>query len=218
MLSPQDIANQAFQKAVFGGYDMASVDEFLDTLSEDYSALYKENAILKNKLKVLVEKVEEYRSTEDSMRVALITAQKMSKEMTDEAEAKAKAIIEDAEGEARRKVEELKLGTREEEERLEKAKAKTAAFIAEVSEKFGAHIRLLETIDVEPAELPAEPEAPAEEPVDTVEETAKSIEDSLARILADAPAAEDLSDTKPVTIDSEGGRFKNLQFGDNYGK
>ena len=63
MLSPQDIAAQAFQKAVFGGYDMASVDEFLDQVQEDYSALYKENAILKNKLKVLVEKVEEYRST-----------------------------------------------------------------------------------------------------------------------------------------------------------
>ena len=150
------------------------------------------------------------------MRVALITAQKMSKEMTDEAEAKAKAIIEDAEGAARRKVEELRLGTREEEERLEKAKAKTAAFIADVSEKFGAHIRLLETIDTEPAELPPEPAAPAEEPVDAVEETAKSIEDSLARILSE-PAG-DLSDTKPVTIDSEGGRFKNLQFGDNYGK
>ena len=39
---------------------------------------------------------------------------------------------------------------------------------------------------------------------------------SLARILSEP--AEDLSDTKPVTIDSEGGRFKNLQFGDNYGK
>ena len=47
MLTPQDITNQAFQKAVFGGYDMASVDDFLDQLTEDYTALYKENAILK---------------------------------------------------------------------------------------------------------------------------------------------------------------------------
>jgi cell division initiation protein len=218
MLSPQDIANQAFQKAVFGGYDMASVDEFLDQIQEDYSALYKENAILKNKLKVLVEKVEEYRSTEDSMRVALITAQKMSKEMTDEAETKAKAIVEDAEGEARRRVEELRLGTRDEELKLEKAKAKTAEFINEVSEKFRAHIGLLASIDVEPAPAPAEPEAPAEEPVDAVEETAKSIEDSLARILSQEAPAEDLHDTKPVVLDPESGRFKDLQFGSNYDK
>ena len=144
------------------------------------------------------------------MRVALITAQKMSKEMTDEAEAKAKAIIEDAEGEARRKVEELKLGTAEEEERLEQAKAKTAACIADVSDKFLAHIRLLESIGVEPVET-------AKQPVDPVAATAKSIEDSFERMFS-KPFANDLSDTKPVTIDSEDGRFKNLSFGSNKDK
>ncbi|MFR7893152.1 MAG: DivIVA domain-containing protein [Dysosmobacter sp.] len=46
-----------------GGYNMAMVDEFLDELTDDYTALYKENAALKAKLKVLVEKVEDYRAT-----------------------------------------------------------------------------------------------------------------------------------------------------------
>ena len=59
-------------KAVFGGYDMSAVDDFLETLTTDYAALYKENAILKSKIKVLVEKVEEYRSTDDAMRMALL--------------------------------------------------------------------------------------------------------------------------------------------------
>ena len=40
---------------------MMAVDEFLDGLTEDYTALYKENAALKAKLKMLAEKVEEYR-------------------------------------------------------------------------------------------------------------------------------------------------------------
>ena len=44
---------------------MAMVDEFLDQLTEDYTALYKENAVLKSKMKVLVDKVEGYRATED---------------------------------------------------------------------------------------------------------------------------------------------------------
>ena len=57
---------------------MASVDEFLDALTEDYTALFKENVTLKAKLKVLVEKVEDYRATEDSMRATLLTAQKMA--------------------------------------------------------------------------------------------------------------------------------------------
>ena len=74
MLTPQNIQEQEFNKAVFGGYDMGAVDDFLETVSADYTALYKENAVLKGKLKVLVDKVEEYRSTEDSMRMALLTA------------------------------------------------------------------------------------------------------------------------------------------------
>ena len=54
MLTPQEVSTHAFAKAVMGGYNMAMVDEFLDELTDDYTALYKENAALKAKLKVLV--------------------------------------------------------------------------------------------------------------------------------------------------------------------
>ena len=73
MLTPQEVSTHAFAKASFGGYNMSMVDEFLDELTDDYTALYKENAALKAKMKVLVEKVEEYRATEDSMRATLLT-------------------------------------------------------------------------------------------------------------------------------------------------
>lgn len=85
MLTPQEVSNHAFAKAVMGGYNMAMVDEFLDELTDDYTSLYKENAALKAKMKVLVDKVEEYRSTEDAMRAALLTAQKMADSMVAEA-------------------------------------------------------------------------------------------------------------------------------------
>lgn len=88
MLTPQEVSNHAFAKAVMGGYNMAMVDEFLDELTDDYTSLYKENAALKAKMKVLVDKVEEYRSTEDAMRAALLTAQKMADSMVAEAEEK----------------------------------------------------------------------------------------------------------------------------------
>ena len=65
MLTPQEVSERAFPKASFGGYNMAQVDEFLDLLTADYTSLYNENAVLKSKMKVLVEKVEEYRATED---------------------------------------------------------------------------------------------------------------------------------------------------------
>ena len=81
MLTPQEVSTHSFSKASFGGYNMAMVDEFLDELTDDYTALYKENAALKAKLKVLVEKVEEYRATEDSMRATLLTAQRMEDQL-----------------------------------------------------------------------------------------------------------------------------------------
>ena len=104
MLTPQEVSNHAFAKAVMGGYNMAMVDEFLDELTDDYTSLYKENAALKAKMKVLVDKVEEYRSTEDAMRAALLTAQKMADSMVAEAEEKKKSLLENAESEANRKI------------------------------------------------------------------------------------------------------------------
>ena len=93
MLTPQEVSGRAFSKAAFGGYNMAMVDEFLDELTDDYTSLYKENAALKAKLKVLVDKVEEYRATEDSMRAALLTAQRMANTMVEEAEEKTEADV-----------------------------------------------------------------------------------------------------------------------------
>jgi len=46
-------------------------------------------------MKVLVEKVEEYRSTEDAMRRALLAAQKMADDMLAEAEEKKTALLRD---------------------------------------------------------------------------------------------------------------------------
>ena len=60
MFTPQEIQEQTFSKAVFGGYDMQQVDDFLEPLTEDYITLYKENSVLKAKMKILVEKLEEY--------------------------------------------------------------------------------------------------------------------------------------------------------------
>ena len=93
MLTPQEVSEHAFAKASFGGYNMAMVDEFLDVLTADYTTLYKENATLQAKMKVLVDKVEEYRSTEEAMRKALLTAQKMADELVAQAEAKKTELL-----------------------------------------------------------------------------------------------------------------------------
>ena len=77
MITAQDIREKTFEKAVFGGYDMATVDAFLEEVANDLLLLQKENTTLKGKMKVLVDKVEEYRRNEDALQMAVVSAQKM---------------------------------------------------------------------------------------------------------------------------------------------
>ena len=98
MFTPQQIEQISFNRATFGGYDMQAVDEFLEPLTEDYITLYKENALLKSKMRVLVGKLEEYRKNEASMKDAIVNAQKTCDKMVKEAEAKCTQMIVDALG------------------------------------------------------------------------------------------------------------------------
>ena len=96
MFTPQQIDQISFSRATFGGYDMQQVDEFLEPLTEDYVTLYKENALLKSKMRVLVGKLEEYRKSEASMKEAVVNAQKTCDKMVLEAEAKCAQMLKNA--------------------------------------------------------------------------------------------------------------------------
>ena len=54
-MTVQEIQEIGFEKAVFGGYDMKSVDTFLERVAEEFAAMQKENAAMKAKMKELVD-------------------------------------------------------------------------------------------------------------------------------------------------------------------
>ena len=171
MLTPQEVSERSFSKASFGGYNMAMVDDFLDVLTADYTALYNENAVLKSKMKVLVDKVEEYRSTEEAMRKALLSAQRFADEMVAEAKSKKDEMLRQAEEECAQRAQQLS----DEEARLEAAKAATADFVAAVKRELSKEVDFLGKLE--------EISAPAkrEDPVKT---TAIDIEETLQQIVA----------------------------------
>ncbi len=177
MLTPQEVSERAFQKASFGGYNMGQVDEFLDLLTTDYTSLYNENAVLKSKMKVLVDKVEEYRSTEEAMRKALMAAQKMADELVKEAEEKKAGLLRKAEEEIRDRMGALSKQVEAEEFRLQKARQATASFVEKVRALQGQEEEFLSRLQ----ELC--PEAP---PADPVAETVSEIDDNVQRLLARA--------------------------------
>ena len=127
MITAQDIQEKAFDRAG-KGYNMEQVDEFLDEMAEDFAAMSKENAALKSKMKMLVQKVDEYRQTEDSMRLALLSAQKLSAQIEEDARTKAEATMAEAQDYANRMTREISDGMANEEAKLEEAKKATNRF------------------------------------------------------------------------------------------
>ena len=208
MLTPQEISERELVKAVFGGYDAAVVDDFLETIAADYGALYKENAILKSKIKVLVEKVEEYRSTEDSMRMALLTAQKMGDELLKEAKEKSEAMVKTAqeESEATLKaakeeaaniVADLQTQVSAEEARLAVAKEATSAFVRQsrdLADKISSFLEAVPGLEMKKAPVKEEPKveekpaAPDRE--EEIMDAAAAINEAVTKITEGEPEAE----------------------------
>ena len=147
MMTPQEVGSRSFSKATLGGYNLAQVDEFLDALTEDYSALYNENVILKGKLKVLSETVEEYRATDTAMRRALLAAQQMADDMVEEAKKKQAELVGEAEEAARQRVAELKKSIDAEEYRLRRAQETTAAYTKRLKEFHDREVEFLAGLD-----------------------------------------------------------------------
>ena len=197
MFTPQEVSEKVFPKASFGGggYSMAAVDEFLDALTEDYTALFKENVTLKAKLKVLAEKVEEYRSTEEAMRQALLTAQKMAAKLVQEAQAEKEQILSDARTEAQAEIHRLDDERQAEERKLRAAQEKTAEFIRRSDELCKGQSAFLQSLP----ELDFLPEKKAQSAAQ--EDVVSAIEQDILSHYADVePAQEEVAVTDEPTI------------------
>lgn len=197
MFTPQEVSEKVFPKAPFGsgGYSMSNVDEFLDALTEDYTALYKENVTLKAKLKVLAEKVEEYRSTEDAMRQTLLTAQKMAAKLVQEAQAEKDQLLADAKAEAEAEVRRLDDEKKAAQQKLVMAQEKLADFIRRSDELCQAQSAFLQTLP----ELELVPAAPAAEAAQPDEAVGTIEQDILTQF--DAPAQEETEPEAPAAAD-----------------
>mgnify|MGYP000237754975 CR=1 FL=1 len=131
-MTPQDIREKTFEKAMFGGYDMAAVQNYQEEVATELANAQKEIAVLKGKMKVLVDKIEEYRASEDAMRLAILSAQKVGKQIEDDAKASADKILSEAKNTSDRILGGLQHETANEEAKLLTAKTSCAKFLEDV--------------------------------------------------------------------------------------
>lgn len=171
-MTPQDIREKTFEKAMFGGYDMAAVQNYQEEVATELANAQKEVAVLKGKMKVLVDKIEEYRASEDAMRLAILSAQKVGKQIEDDAQARADKILGEAKNTSDRILGGLQHETANEEAKLLNAKTSCAKFLEDVRNLCMNQLEYLDKIAgskavaAQPASVSAAPAEPVSAPVE----------------------------------------------------
>ena len=219
MFTPQQIEQISFGKATFGGYNMEDVDQFLEPLTEDYITLYKENALLKSKMKVLVSKLEEYRNNEASMKDAIVNAQKTCDMMVKEAEAKCTKMLSDANLAAAENAKNADAMIAAENARVEDARRVAKMKIEDLQDQLNGCIKALERIKENHKPAPSgafdyerfEGTARAE----TADAVADEISASLQALVGTTDDEPPISEAKHPVSDTTG-KFDKLMFGPNY--
>jgi len=94
--TPNDIQNLTFKRSL-RGFDEDMVNDVLDKIIEDYSFYIHENIELKDRVGVLNEGIQHYKSMEDSLQETLVIAQQTSEEIKRNAQDRAELIVREAE-------------------------------------------------------------------------------------------------------------------------
>ena len=215
MFTPQEVSEKVFPKASgFGnGYTMTAVDEFLDALTEDYTALYKENVTLKAKLKILAEKVEEYRATEDAMRSTLLTAQKMAAKLVQEAQTEKENLLKEAREQHAAQLASLEQDKHDAEEKLAMAQQSLVDFVRHGSELCAQQQEFLNSLPEMQLEHPES--APAAAAADDIQQDimqhldAMEVETAAVEAPREVPAGSAIPNDFKLSLDE-------LKVGRNY--
>ncbi|MBI3178218.1 MAG: DivIVA domain-containing protein, partial [Deltaproteobacteria bacterium] len=95
-LSPIDVQQQQFRSA-WRGYDRREVKAFLDLVAEQLTELSRENGKLAGELRQRKRELDEHRDREETLREAMLTAQRAIDEIRDQAKKEAQLVVSEAE-------------------------------------------------------------------------------------------------------------------------
>ena len=169
MISPSDIKNVVFEKGI-KGYKQDAVDAFLDRIADDLGILLNENKELENKINILAEKLEEYKSDEDSLRDALLGAQKLGANVIKEAKLKAENIIKEANSKSEKILLDNERKIEKEKQSIVKLQKEVSDFKKMLMKSYKEHIELIHNI----------PSYEIDEPEETLQDVKEYMESGQA--------------------------------------
>ena len=95
-ISPMDIQRQSFNR-VMRGLDAEEVRAYLTLVAEEVAALQRERDGLQNETQSLKAMLEEHRERETILKNTLLTAQRLSEEIKENARKQAESVVKQAE-------------------------------------------------------------------------------------------------------------------------
>lgn len=203
MYTAWEIRNVEFTKNM-GGFKAAEVEVFVDRCAETVESLTAEKEELSKKLGILADKLQEYRRDEDSIRAALVSAQRLGDSVVRDANQKAQTIVDEAKAQADAIVAEAKGSIAAYEKELDRLKTEISEFRARILGLYKEHLAMIKSIpdvsvrktDLAPQQAPKKETAPAPKPKET-----------------ESPKAKPESGSSQEAAPS---KFSNLKFGEDY--
>ena len=146
LLNIETINKISFEK-VMRGYNPATVDKFVSDTKETVISLAKENKEIENKLIILANKIEEYRWQEDSLKSALINAQRLGDNVVYEANQKADRIAQEQNTKFQILNDAIDTKRKDEEEHLRVLEKEILSFKSNILGIYQQHIQALSALD-----------------------------------------------------------------------
>ncbi|WRS28121.1 DivIVA domain-containing protein [Oscillospiraceae bacterium MB08-C2-2] len=237
-MTPNMILDKKFDRGM-SGYKADDVNAFLNEVYDYVVSLTEKNQELEEKLVVLAEKLEEYKEDEDSLRAALIGAQKLGDTVVRESKKKAEAILAEANQKSELIITRAKTQIDKEAMALTTIQREVSKFKTKLMAMYKQHLELINTI---PNEAP-QPELPVEAPLPLErEKETEALEVDTAEFLAtveDEPilrfeeiSADEMEDEADIKAEEDASKktvqfphrkkgnssqkFGNLRFGEGY--
>lgn len=163
MLTPTELKSKQFSRSLFGGYSMADVDRLLDTLTVDYEKLYTENAELNKKVEKLLDRLEVFEEQEESIKAAILNAQRMCDTIVKQAGQKAELIEIDAKAKSEKITKSAEETVKIKERELSTLQAEAGKFREKLVSIYREHLALITALPVYEEEKPPQLEPKAED-------------------------------------------------------
>lgn len=141
-ITPLDIQKKEFQNG-FRGYRPEEVDEYLDLIAESLEEVLQENVLLRDRMKDLEGRIDEYRRMEKNLEKTLLTAQELSDQMKTSAEKEIELKREQARMEAERIIEQAARQAESMEKDIQSLRTEKVRFKAQMRLLIEEHLALL---------------------------------------------------------------------------